>query len=91
MTRLNRLAPRTTTVSRPRDRRAAHRPAREARARRSFDGVVASSIRELAAADDTAPRAGAQARPAGTDASSHSANVGPASVAPGPGRAAPFA
>jgi hypothetical protein len=61
MTRLNRLAPRTTTISRHRERRAAHRPAREARTRRSFDGVVASYIRELSATGDTTPRAGAGA------------------------------
>jgi hypothetical protein len=52
---LNQLAPRTTTASRRRVRRAAHGPAREARSRRSFDGVVASYIRELAAAGDHAP------------------------------------
>jgi hypothetical protein len=55
MTRLNHLAPRTTMASRHRVRRAAHGPAREARVRRSFDGVVASYIRELAAAGDHAP------------------------------------
>jgi hypothetical protein len=49
MTRLTRLPPLTTTTAsrRPDARRAAHRPAREARARRSFDGVVASYIRSL--------------------------------------------
>ena len=47
MTRLNRLPPLTTTASRHPARRGAHRPAREARARRSFDGVVASYIRSL--------------------------------------------
>ena len=48
MTRLNRLpALTTTTASRQPARRAAHRPAREARARRSFEGVVASYIRSL--------------------------------------------
>ncbi len=46
MTRLNHSAPRT--------RRDSHRPEREARVRRSFDGVVASYIRELSAADDVA-------------------------------------
>jgi hypothetical protein len=57
MTRLNHLAPRTTMASRHRARRAAHGPARDARIRRSFDGVVASYIRELTAAGDTTPRA----------------------------------
>jgi len=57
MTRLNHLAPRTTMASRHREGRAAHGPAREARIRRSFDGVVASYISELAAADHHAPRA----------------------------------
>jgi hypothetical protein len=55
MTRLNHVAPRTTMTSRYRVRRAAHGPAREARIRRSFDGVVASYIRELAAAGEHAP------------------------------------
>ena len=55
MTRLNHLAPRTAMASRHRVRRAAHGPAREARIRRSLDGVVASYIRELAAAGDHAP------------------------------------
>jgi hypothetical protein len=91
MTRRNRLAPRTKTSSPHQARRPSHRPEREARARRSFEGVVASYIRELSAAGDTTPRAGTQARPAGTVASSHSSNDGPASVASGPGRAAPFA
>ena len=36
-------------------------------------------------------RLGHQTRPAGTSASSHSSKVGPASVASGPGRTAPFA
>jgi hypothetical protein len=36
----------------PINRRASHRPAREARMRRSFDGVVASYIRELSAAGE---------------------------------------
>lgn len=57
MTRLNHLARRTTMAGRHRARRAAHGPARDARIRRSFDGVVASYIRELAAAGDTTPRA----------------------------------
>jgi hypothetical protein len=58
MTRLNHLAPRTKMISRHRVRRAAHGPAREARIRRSFDGVVASYIRELATAGDRAPEKG---------------------------------
>ena len=37
------------------------------------------------------PRLAHQARPAGTVASSHSSKVGPASLASGPGRTAPFA
>jgi hypothetical protein len=45
MSRLNHRAPRT--------RRTSHRPDREARTRRSFDGVVASYIRELSAAEQT--------------------------------------
>lgn len=55
MTRLNRLPSRATTASRARERRAAHRPAREARTGRSFDGVVASYIRELSAAETPRP------------------------------------
>jgi hypothetical protein len=47
MTRLNRRQAPTTTGSRDPARRAAHRPVREARARRTFDGVVASYIRSL--------------------------------------------
>ena len=62
MMRLDHFAPRTTMASARRARGAAHRPAREARIRRSFDGVVASYIRELAVAGDTAspPRAGCE-------------------------------
>jgi hypothetical protein len=52
MTQFDRRAPRPTTGSRPLDRRAAHRPSRDARTRRSFDGVVASYIREIAAAGE---------------------------------------
>jgi hypothetical protein len=59
MTRLNQLASHTTMPSRHRARGAAHGPTREAKIRRSFDGVVASYIRELWAANDT------MARPAG--------------------------
>ena len=63
MTRLNRLAPRTMTSSPQRERRASHRPEREARDRRSFEGVVASYIRELAAEDSMdGPGAGRQTR-----------------------------
>jgi hypothetical protein len=57
MTRLNDLAPRTTIASVNRSRG----PAREARIRRSFDGVVASYLRELSAAGATAP--GSRAKP----------------------------
>ena len=56
MTALNQLAPHTTMAGRQRARTATHRPAREARARRSFDGVFASYIRELAAADEATRR-----------------------------------
>ena len=60
MTRLNRLAPLSTMAGRSRERRPAHGDVREARTRRSFDAVLASYIRELSAAGDTAtrPRAG---------------------------------
>jgi hypothetical protein len=44
MTSLNQLAPHTTTAGRS-----------SARTRRSFDAVLASYIRELAAAGDTTP------------------------------------
>ena len=56
MTPLTQLAPHTTTAGRPRAARAAHASAREARTRRSFDGVLASYIRELSAAGDPTPR-----------------------------------
>jgi hypothetical protein len=52
-TQLNRRAPRATTATRPPERRAAHRPAREARTKRSYDGVVASYVRSLAAGGGT--------------------------------------
>jgi hypothetical protein len=55
MTPLNQLAPHTGTPSRTRAARAAHASTREARTRRSFDGVLASYIRELSAAGDPAP------------------------------------
>ena len=51
MTGLDQVTPPSTTPSRQRTRGATHRPAREARKRRSFDGVVAAYIRELAAGD----------------------------------------
>ena len=59
MTRLNDLAPRTTIASNNRTRRTTRGPVREARIRRSFDGVVASYLRELSAAGATTrgPRA----------------------------------
>jgi hypothetical protein len=66
MTRLNHLAPPTTMARRYRARRAAHGPAREARTRRSFDGVVASYIRELSPARDTTPRPRARRELQGT-------------------------
>jgi hypothetical protein len=56
MTRLNHLAPHTTMANRQHARRATHSQAREARTRRSFDGLVASYIRELATAGDSTPR-----------------------------------
>ena len=58
MTQTNRRAPHSSTADGRRTRRPAHRSEREARARRSFDGVVASYIRELAAADHATPGAG---------------------------------
>jgi hypothetical protein len=63
MSRLNQLAPHTTIASRHRARSVARGTAREARIRRSFDGVVASYIRELWAADDTTSRSSAGPRP----------------------------
>jgi hypothetical protein len=57
MTRYDQLARRTTMASRNQARGSAHGRARDARSRRSFDGVVASYIRELAAAGATTPRA----------------------------------
>ena len=57
MTQTSRRAPHTSTPDGRRNRRPAHASEREARARRSFDGVVASYIRELSAAD-APPRAG---------------------------------
>jgi hypothetical protein len=56
MTPLTQVAPHTTMARRPRARRAAHDPAREARARRSLDAVFASYIRELSTAGGTTPR-----------------------------------
>jgi hypothetical protein len=60
MMRLDHFTPRTTVASASprRARGAAHRPAREARIRRSFDGLVASYIRELAVTGDDTPRRG---------------------------------
>jgi hypothetical protein len=57
MTQTNRRTSHTSSADGRRTRRPAHSSEREARARRSFDGVVASYIRELSAAD-AAPRAG---------------------------------
>ena len=56
MTQTNRRTSQTSSADGRRTRRPAHSSEREARARRSFDGVVASYIRELSAADAT-PRA----------------------------------
>jgi hypothetical protein len=62
MTSLTQPAPHTTTPNRaPRAHRAGHATAREARRRRSFEGVFASYIRELAADADASP---ASRRPA---------------------------
>jgi len=47
MTQIDRRASHTTIADGRRSRRAARSPSREARVRRSFDGVVASYIREL--------------------------------------------
>jgi hypothetical protein len=55
MTRGNDLARRTTMASGHRARGADHRRGREARIRRSFDGVVASYLRSLSAPGDTTP------------------------------------
>ena len=49
MTSLTQPVPHASTSSRPRTRRSGYTTAREARTRRSFDGVFASYIRELAA------------------------------------------
>ena len=56
MTPLNQLAPHTTMAALHPRRPAARRPAREARKRRSYDAVLASYSRELAAADHTTPQ-----------------------------------
>jgi hypothetical protein len=48
-TQLSRRAPRATTANHQPERRAAHRPVREARTKRSYEGVVASYVRSLAA------------------------------------------
>jgi hypothetical protein len=58
MTQFDRRAPRPTTGSRPLERRAAHRPSRDARTRRSFDGVVASYIREISLGPGRQPARG---------------------------------
>ena len=59
MTGLDQVTPQSTTPSLQRTRGDSHRPAREARKRRSFDGVVAAYIRELAAGDTARPGANA--------------------------------
>ena len=56
MTPLTQVAPHTTMARRPRARRAAHDPAREARTRRSLDAVFASYIRDLSTAGGATPR-----------------------------------
>jgi hypothetical protein len=56
MTTLTRTDSHTTMPARPRPQRSARATAREARKRRSFDGLLASYIRELAAGADPAPR-----------------------------------
>jgi hypothetical protein len=72
---VNRRASGTTMASRRSARRPVHGPAREARIRRSFDGLVASYIRELSAAGDTTrPRERGIATP---HLSSSSGSVGP--------------
>lgn len=52
MTQLNRRPAHPTTADGRRARRVRRTSSREARARRSFDGVVASYLRELSAAGD---------------------------------------
>jgi hypothetical protein len=56
MTQVNRRGSHGAPANGSRSNGTVHGPAREARIRRSFDGVVASYIRELSAAGDT-PRA----------------------------------
>lgn len=58
MTPLTQTDRHTTTPRRPRTRsgRAGHATAREARKQRSFDGVLASYVRELAASAETTRR-----------------------------------
>ena len=50
MTTLTQPSPHTPTARRRPPRRAAHSRVRQARTRRSFDGLVASYLRELRAA-----------------------------------------
>jgi len=66
MTPLTQPAPHTTMAGRSRPARATHASAREARRRRSFDAVLASYVRELAAAGDTTPRPRAGREPQGS-------------------------
>ena len=56
MTQGNRRASHSAREYGNRARKAAHRRVREARARRSFDGVVAGYIRELSTAGGTTRR-----------------------------------
>jgi len=61
MTQLDCRSEETTTADRSRSRRPAHGPSREARARRSFDGVVASYIRDIAMRERSRPTTAAPA------------------------------
>jgi hypothetical protein len=56
LTPLTQTARHTTTPDRPRERRAGHTAARKARKQRSFDGLVASYVRELATSAETPRR-----------------------------------
>jgi hypothetical protein len=56
MTQLDCRSGKTTTAGRSRSRGPAHGRSREARVRRSFDGVVASYIREISLRDGGRPR-----------------------------------
>jgi hypothetical protein len=64
MTYLDCPSEETTTAGGPHSRGPAHGPSRDARARRSFDGVVASYIRDIALRDRNRPRTAAAGGPA---------------------------